>query len=206
MPLPDLSIQWGSRLLKAGPYTYNYGIKDPHTANKLPYLARMASVKDLVNPANWQYWSTTAGGWVTSQAAATNLPGVPGITNEYNVVRLNATTGPFYLMTGMDPRTPPYPLWNAVTTYYSCSPAGPWTTRTVVYTTPEAGAAGCQLGTLVTYNPKSHPEFTSGNQVLISYNVNANDGQDLYCADDYKPRFVRIQIPGLTGAAVASPE
>jgi len=35
--------------------------------------------------------------------------------------------------------------------------------------------------------------------VLISYNVNANNPQDLVCADDYKPRFIRVDIPGLIG-------
>ncbi|MEO8663474.1 MAG: DUF5005 domain-containing protein [Bryobacteraceae bacterium] len=199
--LPDLTIQWGSRLLRDRNYIYNYGIKDPGTANKLPYVARMSSVTDLTNPANWQYWSTTARAWVSGQANATNLPGVPGITNEYKVDRMNASTGPFYLMTGMDPRNPPYPGWNAVTTYYACAPWGPWTTRTVVYTTPETGAPGCKTGTLLTYNPKAHAEFTSGDQVLLSYNVNTSDGHDQYCADDYKPRFIRVQIPGLISVA-----
>ena len=199
--LPGLSIQWGSRLMRSGRYIYNYGIKDPHTANKLPYVARMSSVRDLANAANWQYWSTTLRGWTSTLSQATNLPGVPAITNEYNVVKLNAATGPFFLMTGMDPVNPPYPLWNAVTTYYACTPAGPWTTRTVVYTTPEAGAPGCKVGTLFTYNPKSHAEYLSGDEISLSYNVNANAGQDLYCADDYRPRFLRLQIPGLIGPA-----
>lgn len=204
--LPDLTIEWGSRLMRDGRYIYNYGILDPHTANKLPYVARMASVRDLANPANWEYWSSTVRGWVASQAEATNLPGVPAITNEYNVVKLMSGTGAFYLMTGMNPKNPPYPLWSLITTYYSCTPVGPWTTRTVVYTTPEAGAAGCKVGTLNTYNPKTHVEFTSGDQVLISYNVNANNGQDLVCADDYKPRFIRVTIPGLTGPADPPPQ
>jgi len=34
----------------------------------------------------------------------------------------------------------------------------------------------------------------------MSYNVNANTGSDLVCANDYKPRFVRVQIPGVTDA------
>ncbi len=199
--LPDLTIQWGSRLMRDGRYIYNYGILDPHTANKLPYVARISSVADLTNAANWQYWSTTLRGWTSSRSQATSLPGVPAITNEYNVVKLTTAAGPFYLMTGMDTQNPPYPLWSNVTTYYACSPVGPWTLRTVVYTTPESGAPGCKVGTLLVYNPKSHPEYTSGDQVSISYNVNAGTGQDLVCADDYKPRFVRVRIPGLTGAA-----
>src|SRR5439155_20957231 len=115
------------------------------------------------------------------------LSGVPAITGEYTVNKMQASSGIFYLMTGMDPQNPPYPPWQNVTTYYSCSPPGPWTTRTVVYTTPETGAAGCSVGTLFTYDPRAHAEFTNSSGVLISYNVNANNGQDLVCANDYKP-------------------
>ena len=100
-------------------------------------------------------------------------------------------------MVGMDPANPPYPGWTNVTTYYSCTPEGPWTQRTVVYSTPETGAPGCKTGTTLTYNPRAHPEYAEGEDVLLSYNVNANVGQDLVCADDYRPRFVRVRIPGL---------
>ena len=65
---------------------------------------------------------------------------------------------------------------------------------------PEAGANGCKTGTLVAYNAKAHTEFTDADGILMSYNVNANTGSDLVCADDYKPRFVRVQIPGVTDA------
>jgi len=34
----------------------------------------------------------------------------------------------------------------------------------------------------------------------MSCNVNANTGSDPVGADDYKPRFVRVQIPGVTDA------
>ncbi len=124
---------------------------------------------------------------------------MPDITGEYTVNKMQANTGNFCLMTGMDPVTPPYPLWQNVTTYYSCSPQGPWSVRTIVYVTPEAGASGCKVGTLFTYDPRSHVEFTNSNGVLLSYNVNANDSNDLVCADDYKPRFIRVAILGLIG-------
>jgi Domain of unknown function (DUF5005) len=195
--LPDLSIEWGTRIFKAGGYFYLYGIKDPGTANKLPYVARFAALKDLVQPSQWRYWNATSGAWVSGQSNATPMAGVPAITNEYSVHRLHATTGPFYLMVGMDPQNPPYPGWKYVTTYYSCSPRGPWTDRTVVYTTPETGAPGCYIGTLYTYDPKAHPEFPSQSGILVSYNVNAANPKDLICANDYKPSFIRVPIPGL---------
>lgn len=199
LALPDLTIQWGTKIMHDGAYYYIYGIRDPGTANKLPYLARIGSINDLTNPSKWQFWNASKKRWVNTQASATNLAGVPAITGEYTVNKMQATTGAFYLMTGMDPQNPPYPLWKNVTTYYSCAPQGPWTSRTVVYATPETGTAGCNVGTLFTYDPRAHAEFTNSSGVLVSYNVNANNGQDLICADDYKPRFIRITIPGLIG-------
>lgn len=197
--LPDFTIQWGTRIMHDGAYYYIYGIRDPGTANKLPYVARITSLNDLTNTSKWQYWNASRNRWVNTQSAATNLSGVPAITGEYTVYKMQSSTGIFYFMTGMDPQNPPYPLWKDVTTYYSCSPQGPWTTRTIVYVTPESGAAGCSVGTLLTYDPRAHAEFTNSSGVLISYNVNANNGQDLVCADDYKPRFIRVAIPGLIG-------
>jgi hypothetical protein len=53
------------------------------------------------------------------------------------------------------------------------------------------------VGTILTYNPKAHPEFSSSAGLLISYNVNAGNSKDLICANDYKPSFIRVPIPGL---------
>ena len=196
------SIIWGSWLLQSGGYTYVYGLKDPGNDNKEPYVARVASLANLTNSNLWQYWNATTGSWKSGASNATQMSGVTAITGEYSVNLFTASTGPFYMLTGTDPQNPPYPLWSHVTTYYSCSPQGPWSTKTIVYTTPEAGAPGCKVGTLLTYNAKAHPEFTDSTGVLLSYNVNANAGSDLVCANDYIPRWVRIQISGLTDSAL----
>ena len=199
--LPDTSIEWGSRIMQVGSAVYIYGLKDPGTNTKTPYLARTGSVNNLTNPAKWQYWNATQNKWLSGQTNATALSGVAAITPEYSVDQMTSSTGTFYLMTGMDPQNPPFPLWNAVTTWYSCSPQGPWSNKTTVYTAPEAAANGCKTGTLVTYNPKAHPEFTDSTGILLTYNVNANTSSDLVCANDYMPRFLRLTIPGVTPAA-----
>jgi hypothetical protein len=196
--LPDTSIEWGSRIMPAGSYYYIYGLKDPGNDNKTPYLARTTSVNYLTNPAKWQYWNATKNKWMSGQTNATALSGVAAITPEYSVDQMTSSAGTFYLMTGMDPQNPPYPLWDAVTTWYACNPQGPWSNKTTVYTAPEAGANGCKVGTLIAYNPKAHPEFADSGGILLTYNVNANDSADLVCANDYKPRFLRLTIPGVT--------
>lgn len=200
------TIIWGSWLLQSGRYIYIYGLKDPGNDNKEPYVARVTSLTQLANASLWQYWNATTSSWMTGASNATQMTGVTATTGEYSVNSFTSSTGQFYMLTGMDPQNPPYPLWSHVTTYYSCSPQGPWYAQTTVYTAPEAGAAGCKVGTLVAYNAKAHPEFTDSTGILLSYNVNANDGSDLVCANDYIPRWVRIQIQGVTDTASSPPE
>lgn len=194
--LQDLSVEWGTKVLQSGGYYYIYGIKDPGTANKLPYLARIASIANLNSSRAWQFWNSSKGAWLAGESNGTAMIGVPAITNEYSVDKLDFGAGSFYLIVGMDPVSPPFPLWQSVTTYYSCLPQGPWSARTVVYSAPEAGAPGCSVGTLVAYNAKAHIESTDSSGVLISYNVNANSPTDLVCANDYLPRFIRVPIAG----------
>lgn len=194
----DTSLTWGTKILQVGTSFYLYGLKDPGTDTKTPYVARTFSLNNLTNATKWQFWNASKRNWMAGESNATSMSGIAAVTPEYSVDQMSYNGGKFYLMVGMDPQNPPYPLWDAVTTWYSCSPQGPWSNKTIVYTTPEAGANGCKAGTLVTYNAKAHSEFTDSDGILISYNVNANDSSDLVCADDYKPRFVRVQIPGVT--------
>ena len=194
----DTTLSWGTKILQSGNAYYIYGLKDPGSNTKTPYVARFTSLSNLTNAAKWQFWNASQRKWLTGESNATAMSGVAAVTPEYSVDKMSYNGGTFYLMAGMDPQNPPFPLWNALTTWYSCSPQGPWSNKTTVYTAPEAGANGCKVGTLVTYNAKAHSEFTNADGILMSYNVNANDGSDLVCADDYKPRFVRVQIPGVT--------
>jgi Domain of unknown function (DUF5005) len=194
----DTSLEWGTKILPVGNFFYIYGLKDPGTNTKTPYVARTTSINNLTNAAKWQFWNATQKKWLAGESNATAMSGVAAVTPEYSVDSMAYNGGTFYLMAGMDPQHPAYPLWDAVTTWYSCSPQGPWTHKTTVYTAPEAGANGCKTGTLVTYNAKAHTEFTNADGILMSYNVNANTGSDLVCANDYKPRFVRVPIPGVT--------
>jgi hypothetical protein len=194
----DTSLIWGTKILHSGNSYYIYGLKDPGTNTKTPYIARMSSLNKLTNASQWQFWNASKRQWLAGESNATAMSGVAAVTPEYSVDQMSYNGGTFYLMAGMDPQNPPFPLWKNVTTWYACSPQGPWSVKTSVYTAPEAGANGCKVGTLVTYNAKAHSEFTNADGILISYNVNANDSSDLVCADDYKPRFVRVQIPGVT--------
>lgn len=194
----NTTLEWGTKILQSGSYYYIFGLKDPGTDTKTPYVARTTSLSYLTNASKWQFWNAKKNAWMSGESNATAMTGVAAVTPEYSVDQLSYNGSTFYMMAGMDPQIPPYPLWSNVTTWYSCSPQGPWSEKTTVYTAPEAGANGCKVGTLIAYNAKAHTEFTDSDGILMSYNVNANEGSDLVCANDYMPRFIRVPITGVT--------
>jgi hypothetical protein len=82
-----------------------------------------------------------------------------------------------------------FTVWREIVTYVASAPTGPWTKRTVVYSTPQTGQ-----GHLFVYNPTGHAEFTQNRQFLISYCINSTAFDDLRDADNYRPRFIRVPL------------
>jgi hypothetical protein len=93
-----------------------------------------------------------------------------------------------YLMVTMD-TSQIFTVWKDLVTYVASFPTGPWTKRTVVYSTPQTGQ-----GHLFVYNPKGHAEFTLNRQFLISYCINSTSLDELSNADSYRPRFIRVPL------------
>ena len=80
--------------------------------------------------------------------------------------------------------------------YRSKSLEGPFTKKTVLYSTPETG------GNVFTYNAKAHPQLGDGHTLLITYNVNSFDTNDLYVeVDNYRPRYVAVDMKIKNGQA-----
>ena len=71
--------------------------------------------------------------------------------------------------------------------YRSESLEGPFTGKTELYRTPETS------GNVFTYNAKAHPELGNGHTLMVTYNVNSFDTNDLYAeVDNYRPRYVDV--------------
>jgi uncharacterized protein DUF5005 len=192
LTLPNYTIEWGARIMRDGSYLYIYGVEDLGINGKFAHVAR-TTLQQALNPAGWTFWNSSA--WVVGQSNSVRIL-ADTISNEYTVDKVHTGGGPIYLMVAMD-TSPFFTTWTDIVTYYSCTPQGPWTTRTVVYKTPETGQSGGQYGRLFTYDPRAHPEFNANGEILISYNVNDTDYRDLVHADDYRPKFIRVAIPGL---------
>jgi len=54
----DTSLTWGTKILPVGSYFYIYGLKDPGTNTKTPYVARTTSINNLTNASKWQFWNS----------------------------------------------------------------------------------------------------------------------------------------------------
>ncbi|HVF29686.1 MAG TPA: hypothetical protein VNA22_01900, partial [Pyrinomonadaceae bacterium] len=206
------NINWGSALLMDGSTLYIYGMGRSAT-QKRPFLARATATSaliDVANTMNWTVWD--GGGWNSDHATAAPLIGRAGdpnngsdsISDEFSVKRVSTNSGSAILLVGMD-TTAIFGAWKDITTYTACAPQGPFSQKTVVYSTPETGSnrvpgmmPGQTLsGNMFTYNPHVHPQFTLKGKLLISYNTNAGKSPDLLFADTYRPRFIRVPVRGL---------
>lgn len=176
-PGPGDHVAWGAGVMSTPTHTYVYGVEDLEEAKHL-HLARVPA-GNLTDRSRWQY--RTADGWsddVTQSARLTD-----GVANELSV-------SPYrdgYLMVSSDTSLPFSPKINAWT---ACSPQGPWEERQTIYETPESGR-----GQHFTYNAHGHPEISDDGELLISYNVNTFDFDELTRDPTlYRPKFVTLDL------------
>jgi hypothetical protein len=105
-----------------------------------------------------------------------------GVANEFSVTKFQ---GRYTLVTSDATE----PLSTKIVMYRSDSLEGPFTNKTVLYTTPETS------GNVFTYNAKAHPELGSDGRLLVTYNVNSFDTADVYKnVDNYRPRYVDVTV------------
>ncbi|MDQ0894782.1 DUF4185 domain-containing protein [Agromyces ramosus] len=175
-------VNWGSAIYEdaeAG-YTYVYGVEDLQS-QKFAHLARVAG-GDLAG-GTWEYLGES--GWSTDPTASKRI--LEGVSNEFSVSHFQ---GRYTLVTGDATEI----LSSAVVMYRSDSLEGPFTGKTELYRTPETS------GNVFTYNAKAHPELGDGHTLLVTYNVNSFDTNDLYVeVDNYRPRYVDVDVKVANG-------
>lgn len=170
---PEGAVEWGSAILERGPWTYVYGVEDLQST-KYMHVARVRT--NGLTRAPWQFW--TGSGWSSDESASARV--MDGVANEYSVTPFE---GGFALVTTDSTEI----LSPHIVLYRSASPTGPFTQKTLLYTTPETA------GNVFTYNAKAHPELSGPNRLLVTYNVNSFDTGDVYRdVDNYRPRYVDV--------------
>ncbi|WP_245567458.1 protein phosphatase 2C domain-containing protein, partial [Nocardia vinacea] len=191
-PMPSTTgVAWSAWLDNDGTHTYVYGCEDLG-ADKYMHVARVLG-DDL--RGQWEYFDGS--GWSTNENDSARV--MSGVANEYSVTRWRGR----YLLITQDTTTPTSPR---IVAYVSDSPAGPFTTPTLVYEAPEAGATG-SFGdpNVIIYNAHEHPDLRSGDELIVSYNLNSLDFKGVL--DDmskYRPRFVRITLNSGLGSSTAT--
>lgn len=182
-PIPSSTkIAWASWLERSGGTIYVYGVEDLGDT-KYMHLARVRG-GDLAKP--WEFYAGN-GTWSKTEADSARI--MPGVANEYSVSRM----GRAYMLITQDTTV----KFNTnIVAYFSCSPQGPFTGKTTVYSTPETGAAGSYGNpNIFTYNAHAHPEMSSRNRIVVSYNVNSFVNTDHYKDTSiYRPRFIDLRF------------
>jgi len=220
-PLRNVSmgnvVHWGTALWLDGDYgnssLYVYGIEDNGQNGRYPFVALTnpaLGVSGVADTNTWSVWNGNS--WVPGLTNAVKIIGAPNdpnnagdyVSSEYSVKRVHSGAGTTYLLVAQDTRVP-FGTWKDIVLYSACKPQGPFSPKQVVYATPETGSrkvpgmtsSQSLAGTILTYNPHAHPQYTSNGQLLISYDLNASNSGDLLYADTYRPKFIRVKIAGL---------
>ena len=185
-PLPSSAgIMWSAWVEREGPFTDIYGVEDLG-ADKFLLIARTFGSLG----GRWQYYAGD-GSWSRDEGDSIRV--MNHVSNEHSVHKLRDG---LYMLTTMDTSVP---FSAEIVAYFSCSPTGPFTNRTSLYTAPETGLFGTYGDPdIYSYNAHAHPELSTSNKVVVSYNVNPFDtsiGGDFYRdVSIYRPRFVDVQL------------
>lgn len=190
-PLPSSAgIMWSAWVEREKPVTYIYGVEDLGL-DKYLHIARTAGSLR----GQWEYYTggdpDRRSSWSRNEADSIRV--MNHVSNEHSVHKLRDG---LYMLTTMDTSVP---FSAEIVAYFSCSPTGPFTNRTSLYTAPETGLFGTYGDPdIYSYNAHAHPELSSATNVLISYNVNTFDtsiGGDFYQdVSIYRPRFIDVQL------------
>jgi len=175
--LPESTVNWGSAIYEdpSDGYTYVFGVEDLQ-AQKYAHLARVPT--GSLTAADWQYLAD--GEWQDDPNASTRI--LEGVSNEFSVSRFQ---GKFVLVTGDATEA----LSAKIVMYQSSDIEGPYTDKTLLYETPETG------GNVFTYNAKAHPNLGDRDSLLITYNVNSFNPDDLYEeVNNYRPRYIDVDF------------
>lgn len=195
----DNQVFYGQASIRWGDHVYVFG----GTANTLragqsSYLARTVA-GGLANPDRWEYWAGPDGDggdvWVRGvpSAARPVIPftgigsGRTGVAAGYSVIRQGRT----FVMFTMDPTVFAGGVWR-ISSYWSCSPAGPWHGPSKVYDTPEV----VRGSDTISYFPYAHPARRDRQRrLLLSYDVNSLAKDAIHHnVSLYRPKFLRISL------------
>lgn len=175
-------VSFGSSVLTVGDHAYVYGYEEapgkPFPARKL-LTARVPKDK-LADFNEWRFLAN--GDWKADSKDATAQ--CDKLAAEFSVSYLPALKRYALVYTE-------HGLSDRIVGRFAGAPDGPWSDPVLLYTCPEMKK---QKG-VFSYAAKAHPHLATGNELVISYVVNAFElGPVINDAELYWPLFVRVQL------------
>ncbi|MCB5905984.1 DUF4185 domain-containing protein [Streptomyces pinistramenti] len=193
---PARRVLYGTAAVRDGGWTYVFGGDDPPSApGSSAYLARVPDGR-LADRAAWRFWD--GAGWARGPGSAAPVlrdGGRRGVGSSFTVVR----DGAAWVLVTMDTGGTGAAGLSDITSYWACSPHGPWHGPNGRIAPPRPPGADPRYTTV--YNPQAHPEFTASGRLLLSYDVNwlgppgvASDSRLNGNVGLYRPRFLRVRL------------
>ena len=158
-------------------YIYVYGYKD--SPGRKLVVARVTE-ENFLNFNEWTYYD----GQNWSEKIEDSAVLMPGVSPELSVTYMDS--GIFagkYMLVVMENTSS-----GNVAFSLSDTPVGPFSEYTTIYETSESS----YLTAAFTYNAKLHPNLSTSEKLIISYNVNTTNFSALRDANIYYPRFISI--------------
>ncbi|WP_329171503.1 hypothetical protein OG754_07685 [Streptomyces decoyicus] len=193
---PGRRVLYGAAAVRDGGWTYVFGSDDPPASPaSSAFLARVPAGR-LADRGSWRFrdgahWRRQAG----RAGPVLRAGGRRGVGSAFSVVR----DGPAWVLITMDTGGDGAAAMRALTSYWSCSPFGPWHGPNGRLTPPRPPAPDPQH--VAVYNPQIHPEFTANGEFLLSYDVNwlgppgvPADPRVNGDVELYRPRFLRVRM------------
>ncbi|MEV0118906.1 DUF4185 domain-containing protein [Streptomyces sp. NPDC050844] len=195
VPDPDKRVLYGTTAVDDDGWTYVFGGNDGQAAARPASHAYVARVPQgrLAEPGAWRYWDGK--GW-TKDGKPRSVLGDgerKGVGSAFTVVRVKGTYVLFTMAAGTEGLT-------TVTSYWACSPTGPWRGPTKSFA-PPLPKDGAVRQDVAAYNPQAHPALSENGRLLLSYDVNWLDAVPASAQANvsrnvslYRPRFVSLRI------------
>ena len=175
----ELDIHFGNSVLRDGSYIYFYGTRNDSDGSHI-YVARVGLADEPFHQ-NWEYFD--GDNWSSEPLQARPMKLDISVSEQFSIFRMKDK----YVLLTHSKSSPD------IVTYTSMEPFRGFSNKTLVYTSPEPAAD--PTGNLTAYNAMVHPQYTKGNQLLVSYCLNSLRVRDVFeDADKYRGRFVRIPL------------
>ncbi|MET8825131.1 DUF4185 domain-containing protein [Streptomyces sp. NPDC004610] len=189
LPDPSRRVLFGTTLIEEDGWTYVYGGDDGQAVSRPVSSAYVARVPEgrLGDPAAWRFWTGSAWSARDGPRPVLGDERETGVGSAFSVVRDGGTYVLFTMAAGAAGLS-------TVTSYWSCSPTGPW------HGPGEGFAPALPRAGVAAYNPQVHPEVSGADgRLVLSHDVNWLDTTGAAAQLNgnvslYRPRFVTLRL------------